>query len=78
MEYVMDMEKKIVCPNCGASMKPSPNGEENTYVCPDCGSTIEEDEIQNFDTSGVCPNCNQPIDGNECSYCGYYLGSDFE
>ena len=72
-----ETKKKCICPNCGTEMNISLHGDENVYVCPDCGCTIEAKE-QNFDTSGICPNCNQELDGNECPYCGYYLGSDFE
>ena len=77
METSTEMEEKYVCPNCGAKMNPSPNTPTPTYVCPECGCSIEVTE-QNLDSRNVCPNCNQLLDGNECSYCGYDLGSDFE
>lgn len=74
----MDMDEEVICPNCGAGMKPSPNGKLNTYVCPDCGSSMEREGEENFDCGSVCPNCNRSLDGSECPHCGYYLGSDFE
>ena len=47
------------------------------YICPECGCTINAEE-QKYDDEYTCPNCNQSLDGNECSYCGYDLGSDFD
>jgi len=39
----------------------------------------EELELVGYTTCGVCPNCNQALgDGNECPYCGYDLGTDFD
>ncbi len=78
MKMDSELKEKFVCPNCGSDMCLSPEGAVPMYVCTDCGSTIEADEEQNFDSAGLCPNCNQPMDGSECSYCGYDLGSDFE
>jgi len=73
----LDDEKKCICPNCGAEMKLSPDSENHVYICSECGCTIQAEE-QDFDSMNICPNCNQPLDGNECPHCGYYLGSDFE
>lgn len=73
----LDDEKKCICPNCGAEMKLSPDSENHVYICSECGCTIQAEE-QDFDSMNSCPNCNQPLDGNECPHCGYYLGSDFE
>ncbi|UCD13527.1 MAG: hypothetical protein JSW60_08220 [Thermoplasmatales archaeon] len=48
------------------------------HICEKCGCTIEGCE-QNFEPEIVCPNCHSSMDSsNECSYCGYDLGSDFE
>lgn len=80
MEMVSDIEeeKKCICPNCGEKMQKSPDGPDTLYVCEKCGCTIEATE-QNLDASKACPNCNHLLeDGNECSYCGYDLGSDFD
>ena len=79
METIAEMqkEKKCICPNCGAEMNHSSDSSDDVYVCPECGCTIQAEE-QDFDSMNICPNCNQPLDGNECSHCGYYLGSDFE
>jgi hypothetical protein len=73
LETTSEVEKKWICPNCGSDMKRS----SEMYVCPECGCSIEAEE-KNFDCGTTCPNCNQPMDGRECSYCGYDLGSDFE
>jgi DNA-directed RNA polymerase subunit RPC12/RpoP len=73
-----DMETKYICPNCGGDMEPSPNQSDETYICNDCGCCVSTNELYNVDTDHICPNCNQPLEGNECSYCGYDLGSDFE
>ena len=73
----LEKEKKCISPNCGAEMKRSVESARPVYICEECGCTIQGEE-QNFDTEGCCPNCNQPLDGSECPYCGYYLGSDFE
>jgi DNA-directed RNA polymerase subunit RPC12/RpoP len=78
MNMDMEQERKFICPNCGTDMRLSTEGAVPTYVCPDCGSTLEADEEQQYDSEGLCPNCNQPMQGSECSYCGYDLGSDFE
>jgi len=72
-----EMKKKCICPNCGTEMDRSPDSSTDVYVCPDCGCTIEAKE-QNFESGSHCPNCNQPLEDNECPYCGYDLGSDFE
>ena len=74
----MVVETKYVCPNCGGEMEPSKNDSDEAYVCKDCGCCVDGNELCNFDTDQVCPNCNQHLEGNECSYCGYDLGSDFE
>lgn len=77
----MDVESKskkiCICPNCGNEMKISFNDSTSYYVCPECGCSMDS-EIQNYDWCNICPNCNQEIDDNECSYCGYDLGSDFD
>ena len=73
-----EMELKFVCPNCGGTMEPSKDDAVHTYVCKDCGCCIDRDEIYTIEDDRVCPNCNQPMNGNECSRCGYDLGSDFE
>ncbi len=78
MSVEMELDKKFVCPNCGAEMHLSTDAAVPIYVCSDCGCTIEAEEEQNFDSADLCPNCNQPMQGSECSYCGYDLGSDFE
>lgn len=70
----MEMKDKWICPNCGTEMNKSP--DNSAYVCPECGCSIEAEE-KNFESGNICPNCNQPMDGNECQYCGYDLGSDF-
>jgi len=73
-----ELETVWTCPNCGSKMEKSKNTEYPTYVCPDCGCTIEGTE-QNYNVDDVCPNCHQPLDeNNECPYCGYDLGSDFD
>jgi hypothetical protein len=74
----MDMENKLICPNCGGNMEPSITDSNHVYVCRDCGCCIDSDELFNFDNEKTCPNCNQSIEGSECTYCGYDLGSDFE
>ena len=66
-----------VCPNCGTEMNLIEKDNSSYYVCPECGCTIDS-EKQNFDIDSICPNCNQVLEGNECSYCGYDLGSDFD
>ena len=76
MEVVTETEQKCICPNCGEPMKRLP-GEESIYVCEKCGCTIEGAN-QNLDADMCCPNCNQLMDGSECPYCGYDLGSDFD
>ena len=58
-------------------MNLSHEGPVFIYVCPECGCTIDAEE-QNFDAENICPNCYQPMEGSECSYCGYDLGSDFD
>ena len=73
-----ETEGKWICPNCGAKMRRSPDTSDPIYVCPECGCSIEGTE-QNLDSLRTCPNCNQILeDGNECPYCGYDLGSDFD
>ena len=78
---IMDLEsnlKKIcACPNCGAEMKISCYDSTSFYVCPDCGCSIEAIE-QDYNCENFCPSCNQTLNGSECSYCGYDLGSDFD
>ena len=58
-------------------MKISYNDSTSCYVCPECGSSIDAKE-QNYDSENLCPSCNQTLEGNECLYCGYDLGSDFD
>ena len=59
-------------------MQRSQDNPTNTYVCPECGCSIDAED-QNFSSEGICPNCNQVLDdGNECPYCGYDLGTDFD
>jgi len=70
-------EKKCICPNCGEIMKRSMDASSPLYICPKCGCSIEKTD-QNLDADMACPNCNQLLDGNECPYCGYDLGSDFD
>ena len=78
MENIAEIEEKWICPNCGEKMQHSPDGSTHTYVCPECGCSIDAED-QNFESNGICPNCNQVLDdGNECPYCGYDLGSDFD
>ena len=78
METMTEMESKWVCPNCGTKMEKAPDADPPLYICPECGCTLEATE-QNYDIGGICPNCNQLLeDGNECPYCGYDLGSDFD
>jgi len=70
-------EEKCICPNCGETMKRSIDSSIPLYVCPKCGCSIEKTD-QNLDSDMTCPNCNQLLEGNECPYCGYDLGSDFD
>ena len=78
MEMITELEEKWICPNCGEKMHLSSDSSPSTYVCPKCGCSIEA-ENQDFSSKGVCPNCNQVLgDGNECPYCGYDLGTDFD
>ncbi|RLF27241.1 MAG: hypothetical protein DRN05_05910 [Thermoplasmata archaeon] len=73
-----ELEDVWVCPNCGAKMQRSSNSSIPIYVCPECGCSIEDTE-QNFDSNAICPNCHHVLDdNNECSHCGYDLGSDFD
>ena len=72
------MEEIWICPNCGNEMKRLANSSGLFHVCQKCGCTIEGRE-QNFGDEGICPNCHGAMDSsNECSHCGYDLGSDFE
>ncbi len=73
----VEKKEKCICPNCGATMERSIDISANVHVCPECGCTIESGG-QNFESTNVCPNCNQLLEGNECPYCGYDLGSDFD
>ena len=70
-------EQKCICPNCGEIMKRSLDATIPLYICPKCGCSVETTD-QNLDADTTCPNCNQLLDGNECPYCGYDLGSDFD
>jgi ssDNA-binding Zn-finger/Zn-ribbon topoisomerase 1 len=71
-------EEVYTCPNCGSDMKKKTNTWGLFYACPECGCTTEGKE-QNFDYGEICPNCGRTMDeSNECSYCGYDLGSDFD
>jgi len=72
------MDELWICPNCGNEMKRLTNNSGLFHVCQKCGCTIEGRE-QNFGDEGICPNCHSAMDhSNECSHCGYDLGSDFE
>ena len=77
MEMVADMDEKWVCPNCGEKMNKSQDSSVPLYVCPKCGCCVEAAE-QNLDFDKMCPNCNRLMDDNECTHCGYDLGSDFD
>ncbi|MFE3845471.1 hypothetical protein ACFL1L_01245 [Thermoplasmatota archaeon] len=72
-----DLKKVCACPNCGSEMKITYQMSTYYYVCSECGCSIYA-EKQNYDCESFCPSCNQPLDGNECTYCGYDLGSDFD
>lgn len=72
------MDNLWICPNCATAMKKLTNNPTLYHVCPKCGCTIEGKE-QNYDLESICPNCHQPMgNSNECPYCGYDLGSDFD
>lgn len=72
------MEETWICPNCGTEMKRLTNKSGLFHVCQKCGCTLEGRE-QNFGYEKICPNCHSTMDNsNECDYCGYDLGSDFE
>lgn len=72
------MNELWICPNCGNEMKRLTNNSGLFHVCQKCGCTIEGRE-QNFGVEEICPNCHSAMDSsNECSHCGYDLGSDFE
>ena len=77
MDELSELKEKCICPNCGEQMNISKNESTEIYVCPICGCTVDA-ENQNFESNSICPNCSQLLDGNECSYCGYDLGSDFD
>ena len=77
MDVKSKYKKICSCPNCGSDMKISIIDFESYYICPECGCSIIAEE-QNYDCENLCPSCNQIISGNECSYCGYDLGSDFD
>lgn len=77
MDVATELKEIWACPNCGTEMNLSHEGPVSIYVCPECGCTIDAEE-QNFDAENICPNCYQPMEGKECSYCGYDLGSDFD
>jgi membrane protease subunit (stomatin/prohibitin family) len=77
MDDTTNLKEIWICPSCGKEMNLSQNGSMSVYICPECGCTIEAG-TQNYDINNLCPNCNQVIDENECSYCGYDLGSDFD
>jgi transposase len=73
-----EMEDKCICPNCGEKMNRSENTTDSIFVCPECGCSIDADN-QFYGSDDLCPNCNQLMEeGNECSYCGYDLGTDFD
>jgi len=75
---ITELEEKWICPNCGEKMHLSSDSSPSTYVCLICGCSIEA-ENQDFSSEGICPNCNQFLDDeNECPYCGYDLGTDFD
>ena len=77
MDSKTDLKKTCAWPNCGGEMKLSDNVSLSLYICPDCGCSVDTEE-QNYDCNNLCPNCNQILEDNECSYCGYDLGSDFD
>jgi ssDNA-binding Zn-finger/Zn-ribbon topoisomerase 1 len=77
MDAESNLKKVCTCPNCGANMKIINDGSTSYYVCSECGCSIYAED-QNYDCQDLCPSCNQALDGNECSYCGYDLGSDFD
>lgn len=78
METMVEIEEKWICPNCGEKMEHSSDISTNIYICPECGCSIDAED-KNFDSNGTCPNCNQVLDNsNECPYCGYDLGTDFD
>ena len=58
-------------------MRIESNGSSSFFVCPDCGCSMDS-ELQYYFCDNLCPICNQELDGNECYYCGYHLGSDFD
>ena len=72
-----ETDEKCICPNCGEIMKRSLDASIPLYICPKCSCSIEKTD-QNLDSDMTCPNCNQLLDGSECPYCGYDLGSDFD
>jgi hypothetical protein len=77
MDVRSDLKKICICPNCGSEMKITCNDSTSYYFCKECGCSIDAKEL-NYDCENLCPSCNQTLDGNECSYCGYDLGSDFD
>ena len=77
MDTPFKLKKTCTCPNCGAEMVISCNQSTFFYVCSECGCSINAVE-QNYDCENLCPNCNRILDNNECPYCGYDLGSDFD
>ncbi len=76
LELSVDQDNVWVCPHCGEEMKLVKNREGCYHVCESCGCMIEGLE-QDCELGSVCPNCHQVMDGGECSYCGYDMGSDF-
>jgi hypothetical protein len=77
MDVESDLKKICTCPNCGAEMRKNYYSATSYYVCSECGCSINAEE-RNYDSENVCPSCNQKLDGSECTYCGYDLGSDFD
>ena len=77
MDIKTKSKKNCICPNCGTEMRIESNGSSSFFVCPDCGCSINS-ELQYYFCENLCPSCYQELDGNECYYCGYDLGSDFD
>ncbi len=77
MNKPSNFKKTCTCPNCGAEMLISYIQSNFLYICSECGCSISAEE-KNYDYQNLCPNCNNILDNNECPYCGYDLGSDFD
>jgi len=77
MNVTTELKEIWDCPHCGTEMILSHEGPISLYVCPKCGCSTDAEE-KHFDADNICPSCFQPMEGNECSHCGYDLGSDFD